>query len=282
MAKLIPNLPNYDLQDIAGKANRLSIYADRNLRGFEKIDVNGPPNAYEHDNRVGTILGAKKAHRAEIVGLPNVNAREISGTGIDTDGYTTTYSRESRLDKNCTDYISIIDIDFKPGQDDDKRTYSYLKLPFVPRELNYSPESNFVGIASFGRNNPFYQFTGSEDTLTFEIDWFSERDDREDVIFNCRWLEALSKSDGYDDVPHRVILSWGMDNKLFSDSIWLVTSAPYRLTDFVRGYQDENTREIISVGMLPQQAYQQVTLKRLSNLNRTTKQIISNLGRPKK
>jgi len=66
-----------------------------------------------------------------------------------------------------------------------------------------------VGIASFGSNNPIYQYTGSEDTLSFVIDWFSSENHREDVIFNCRWIEALTKSDGYNEPPHRVKIIWG-------------------------------------------------------------------------
>ena len=80
-------------------------------------------------------------------------------------------------------------------------------------------------------------------------------------------------------VYHIGLFYLGMDNKLFSDSIWVVTSAPYRLTDFVRGYQNDDTGEIISVGMLPQQAYQTVTFKRITKLNRSTKEIIGNLGK---
>lgn len=276
MARLLPKINNpfdtYDLEDVLGKLERLKIYSNRNLRGFIKADVDGPPGSYEYDNN--TFLPGVKEHHDQIYpgytsGMPE--------TQIDTAGYLSEQAnRQSRVGKQCTDYISIIDIDYKP-EDKEKRHYKYIQLPFVPSELNYSPESNFVGIASFGRNNPFYQFTGSEDTLTFEIDWFSREQNREDVIFNCRWLEALTKGDAYDDVPHRVLLSWGQDNKLFIDSEWLVVAAPYRLSDFVRGYTGENG-EIITVGMLPQQAYQSITLKRITKLNRTTKQIIGNLG----
>ena len=269
----VPNTTVNNISQYANKAMRAKIAVwDRNFRGFEKVDINGPRDAYETEDK-STSFPATKKHRDII----DPNYSNDRGTQIDSSGYLSEQpNRQSRVN-NSSDYISIVDIDYQPNKHDSKRYYSYIQLPFVPRELDYNPESNFVGIASFGRNNPFYQFTGSEDTLTFEIDWFSKEVNREDVIFNCRWLEALTKGDAYDEIPHRVKIVWGSDNKLFEDSIWLLVSAPYRLSNFVRGYRLDG--QDYKVGMLPQQAYQTVTFKRITKLNRSTKEIIGNLGK---
>lgn len=287
MAKFVPKilqpLLNYvpgstveDITSYASKAMRLKIALyDRNFRGFQKADVDGPREAYEHEDTQSGSIGSKE-HRDKI----NPNYTDGKETQIDTTGYESEErGRQSRVTGDSADYISIVDVDYQPDKHNAKRYYSYIQLPFVPRELDYKPESNFVGIASFGRNNPFYQFTGSEDTLTFEIDWFAKEKNREDVIFNCRWLEALTKGDAYDDIPHKVKIVWGKDNKLFEDSIWLLVDAPYRLSNFVRGYYDDQ-KNLVSVGMLPQQAFQTVTFKRLTKLNRSSKEIIGNLGKP--
>lgn len=274
MAKYIPKiiqpLLNYvpsngveELVSYASKAVRAKIIYDRNFRGFEKADIDGGVDAYEFED----TGGPSKIYR------DNINP---TGASILTEG-TYTFQPVEKQPRTTvtpnTDYISIVDIDYEPTRDDEKRYYRALKLPFVPRELTYIPESNFVGIASFGRNNPFYQFTGSEDTLTFEIDWFSELNNRTDVIFNCRWLEALTKADGYLDIPHRVNLVWGKDNLLWDDAIWILVSAPYKLTQFNRGYRSKSG-EIISTSMLPQQAKQVVTFKRITPTNRQTQEII--------
>lgn len=287
MAKFIPKilqpLLNYNPSDNVNNAVSVGskvwrygkLQYDRNFRGFQKADTNGPSDAYEHEDTTDAYPSPKE-HRD----LINPNYTDGKDTQIDTTGYEHEQpNRQSRVNSETKDYISIVDLDFNPEKHNSKRYYSYIQLPFVPRELDYKPESNFVGIASFGRNNPFYQFTGSEDTLTFEIDWFSKEDNREDVIFNCRWLEALTKGDAYDEIPHRVKIVWGKDNKLFEDSIWLLVDAPYRLSNFVRAYYD-NQNNLVSAGMLPQQAYQTVTFKRLTKLNRSSKEIIGNLGKP--
>lgn len=305
MAKFIPKiiqpLLNYNPSNrvnesvsIGSKVWRYGkLQYDRNLRGFQKADVDGPHDAYEHSDYTDAYPSPKR-HRDII----HPNYEDGMDTQIDTRGYEfEPVGRLSRVGQRTNhtngivskdskvvvagdnDYISIVDIDYQPDKHNSKRYYSYIQLPFVPRELDYRMGSNFVGIASFGRNNPFYQFTGSEDTLTFEIDWFSKDNNREDVIFNCRWLEALTKGDSYDEVPHRVKIVWGKDNRLFDDSIWLLVDAPYRLSNFVRAYYD-NDKNLISAGMLPQQAYQTVTFKRLTKLNRSSKEIIGNIGKP--
>lgn len=148
-----------------------------------------------------------------------------------------------------------------PGQSTDHRiiikdtiTLEEVKLPYIPLELDYNPDSKFVDIASMGRNNPLYHYTGSEDILKFTIDWYTAEDSRQDVLLHCKFIESLSKNDGFGNPPHPVILVWG--DIMFSDSKWLVTSAPYKLSQF---HADRN--------MMPQQAYQTITLKKITATN---------------
>ena len=140
-------------------------------------------------------------------------------------------------------------------------TQEYLAIQFVPQELAYSAESKFVAIESSGRNNPLYHYTGSEDTLTFELDWHAEQEDRNDVIDRCRWLESLTKNNGWEEPPHHVKLIWG--NLFDRDTTrWIVTAAPYKLSMFA-GHRL----------MMPTQAYQTITLKKIANHNLTYPEI---------
>lgn len=280
MAKYIPNILKNLLDGPGGivgdallynkdKPLRNKILLGRNVGPFPRADLDGGPMAYEYENSIKThIEGFKR----------------IFGTHhpVFTDAYTYEQANK-RIQRDGTiqkDYIAIVDIDSVP--------HKYIKLPFVPRELQYNPHSNFVGIASFGRNNPYYQFTGSEDSLSFEIDWFAEEKHREDVLFKCRWLEALTKGDGYNSRPHRVMIVWGagVDNngegdKMFGEkSTWILVNAPYTLSSFNRGYMENG--EFINTHMLPQQAYQQVTFKRLAETNRTTEEILGDLQKSDK
>lgn len=142
----------------------------------------------------------------------------------------------------------------------DTRTLEVLQFQFVPREISYNPTSEFVAIQTFARNNPRYHYTGSEDTVEFEIDWHCEEENREDVIKKCRWLEARSKNNGYKEDPPDMLFKWG--NLFTTEDTWIIVAAPYKLSNFDKPY-----------GMLPKQAYQNITLKRVTKTNTTYNQI---------
>jgi len=140
-----------------------------------------------------------------------------------------------------------------------------LAVQCVPKEVEYKPNSAFATISSPGRNNPIYHFTGSEDEISFELDWYSEEAKRMDVIKNCRWLEARSKNNGNIESIHPILLIWGgslMDNESQAGESWLISAAPYRMVQFDKMYD-----------MYPVQAYQTITLKRITVGNRTYSEI---------
>lgn len=266
--KIIQNSPSpiiEDLSMVSQYAFRAKIISDRYNRGFEKAEINGPVDAFETSGL--PIFKTDQIARSQKM-LEN-RADRIQ-TLLNQPGSYEFEETKQFGTKVVVDTITIIDYDFVDAAG--KKGYDSIELPFVPRELSYQPTSKFVGIATMGRNNPHYHFTGSEDSLQFDIDWFSNQDDRKDVINSCRWIEALTKADGYKSPPHRVRLRWGNSDLLFADSVWLVTEAPYTLSDFVKSYRNKDGN-IVKVGMLPQQAYQKVTLKRVTNDNLRTSEI---------
>lgn len=134
-----------------------------------------------------------------------------------------------------------------------------LKIQTVPLELEDQSTSSFPVIPSVGRNNPFYNYTGGEDILVMELDWYSNEGLRQDVIRNCTWVKSLTKANGYKEEPPRIILRFG---NLFKFERWIVTDAPFKLSLFDK-----------ELGMLPRQAFQRVTLKRVTNANTLTDDI---------
>lgn len=285
MAKYIPNPINVNVQipieggeqiaNIANKAMRFKIISDRYTRGFESADLTGGPNSYENSGL--PMFATEKAQRENNLNSNRVGRNQISG--VTNSDYVSEKAGVRESSKPLEDSITLVDIDF---QDKHKvnRGYSYVTFPFVPRELSYESSSRFIGIATIGRNNPYYQFTGSEDTLQFDIDWFSNTENRQDVINSCRWIEALTKSDGYDEAPHRVKLVWGKDDLLWSDYIWVVVAAPYKLDNFVKGQRNITDGTIQRLGLMPQQAIQTITLKRVTDTNLKTSEILGRLQNP--
>lgn len=139
------------------------------------------------------------------------------------------------------------------------REVESLRIQVVPLEISVEPDAKWAVIPSIGRNNPFYQYTGGEDTISFTLDWYSISNLKDDVIEKCRWVQSLSRANAYDEPPSRVLLVYG---KLFRFSTWIVESAPYRLSLFNK-----------QMGMLPQQAYQDLVLKRVTDKNLSTQEL---------
>lgn len=159
--------------------------------------------------------------------------------------------------------------DFSPGDNGkpnqpyflDLVTLERLFLQTIPKEIDYVPEATWVAIASAGRNSALYHYTGGEDKVEFEISWYGNQKDRKDVIAKIKWLESLSKNDGYDNKPHPCQFIFG---DLFRDAKWQVVSAGYKMSAFNRQF-----------GMFPQLAFQNIILKRISETNRTRADILS-------
>jgi len=182
-----------------------------------------------------------------------------------TDIHSKFFSNGGLVDKtiySLEDYVAIIDLE-AGGENEGTEV---IRLPFIPKELEYNSASAFATIKPLGRNNPNYHFTGAEDKLEFEIDWHAFDWGRREVIEKCRKIESLSKADGYNFRPHRVGLMWGRDDVLFNNMEFIVLAAPYKLTQFNKGNLDSQGRAV-STHMLPIQAYQQVTLGRITSNN---------------
>jgi len=232
----------------------------------------GGSNQNEAKDTPGRMKGAKPTSDSEF----GTYAKKGGGSDV----YTYERARTRRQTFGFVrDRIIIVDLDYDPDEEQSQgRYYHQLELPFIPMNLQYQIESKWVGIPTMGRNNSHFHWTGSEDTVTFQIDWFSDQDNREDVILNCRWLESLAKADGYKTAPHRVKLIWGREDKLFEFDTWIVTDASYTLSQFQDAYREPVNGDIIRIGLLPQQAKQTITLKRVTEFNRRTEEIVGNLG----
>lgn len=145
-------------------------------------------------------------------------------------------------------------------------------LQTFPLETSYEPETNWAVVQSNGRNNPMYFYSGGEDTLEFEVSWYSTSEDRKDVIRNCRLLESWTKADGYTAAPPEVWISWGSSG-LYDDDTWILKSAPYQLYNFQNAYRLDRDSEQIDLGLVPCCANQRLIFKKVTTSSLTSAEI---------
>ncbi len=145
-----------------------------------------------------------------------------------------------------------------------------IEIQNVPLQLSFDSATSLIAVASPGRNNPFYFYTGAEDTLEFELSWYSKEENREDVIRKCKWLEGMAKNDGYSKGIRHLGLEWTSGDggfptsgNLFQFSTWLVAGAPFDAKLF-HG----------SRNMMPCLAIQRVKLVKTTAINNPTSKII--------
>lgn len=156
-----------------------------------------------------------------------------------------------------------------------------------PGEISVDPQTSWVSVKSMGRNNPFMIYTGGEDTISFDISWYSNDPlNREDVLTKCRLLESWSKANGYVQSPPTLRISWGTSG-IFDNDLFILYSASYKLNNFQDRYNsnvyNDNVKDSflgsidksINLGLLPSIATQSLVFKRVTSKNLTHSDICS-------
>lgn len=161
-------------------------------------------------------------------------------------------SLRNETTKNSQRRLSLIIYKNYPSSDRD-----ILELPYVPSEFNWTPSNKYVEIAAFGRNVPDYQYLGSSQEFSFDIDWYSDEGNYEKVVGMAKSVDSYSRSNGYNNNPPLVQLVglFGYDQYFF-----YIKQAPYRVV--------EKTGKVGGgITIYPKQIIQTVTLQRVANTN---------------
>ena len=163
--------------------------------------------------------------------------------------------------------VTLINISASP--------YIKLELQGLPMEVEFNPETTWSTVKSMGRNNPFYVYTGGEDTLSFEVTWYAnDPNGREDVINKCKLLESWSKADSYTKSPPLIQILWGSSG-IFSEDTYILHQAKYKLSNFQNAHRSKDRKSIIDGKLLPNTAIQNLVFKKVTSDNQTSEQIIS-------
>lgn len=134
-----------------------------------------------------------------------------------------------------------------------------IEIQFVIPELSWNRSASIQTINIVGRNNPLYQYTGGETSMSLQLDFYAQAEDRKDVITKCRYIESLAANNGYKNPPQRIRLVYG---KLFRDEMWVIKSVKYKLSNFDKQYD-----------FMPKQAYVDIDLALDTRNNLTTEDI---------
>lgn len=208
------------------------------------------------------------ADKTKIISLINNENFEAAHDGYNKTGISFYIDSSSQLknaldEQNSQTQVSgrklylLAFYDLNKGDQFDK-----IELPFMPTGMEFKPESNWVNISAFGRNSPPLQYLGGQDTLTFDIDWYSTKGDYSGIFALCKKVESYSKADGYKKQPP-VINLLGVVG--IEDTDFVITSAPYSVKQFTGVANDSK--------VVPLHIIQTITLQKVSVYNPTWEDI---------
>lgn len=120
------------------------------------------------------------------------------------------------------------------------RPYDSMQIQFMPNTINYNRSNDLNPFQVVGRNNPFYNYTGGNDTLNFKLDLYASDEEFKTVIQKINWLKSISinKSSNKGFTPVTIIFG-----DLFENDTWLL-----------EGFNSQLTHLQPVAGFLPQRA----------------------------
>lgn len=107
--------------------------------------------------------------------------------------------------------------------------FESIELQFVPDEIPIPRKADLSRIQIIGRNNKLIHYTGGEETMSLKIDFYSNDQNRQDVIYKVDWLKSLCYNDG-DAAPARKVKV--IMGNLFPYHVWVVESVTPVLSHF--------------------------------------------------
>lgn len=89
------------------------------------------------------------------------------------------------------------------------KTLQRLRLQVAPAEIKSVRKLIAPAILPIGANNPVYNPVGGNTDVTFDLYFYVDRENREDVIEKIRWIESLTYNNGSHTTYENVLILWG-------------------------------------------------------------------------
>lgn len=93
-------------------------------------------------------------------------------------------------------------------------------IQFVPDSISVPRKANMQDTTIVGRNNEIMQYITGSETLSLNLDFYSDDDERKDVISTINWFKSLTYNDGAPGKFRNVRIVFG---DLFKNDVWVLT-----------------------------------------------------------
>lgn len=124
--------------------------------------------------------------------------------------------------------------------------FDRVEFQFMPVGMKVNRSAKFAAISPVGRNNDLYQYVGGNNTVQFEIDFFSDDENRKDVIQKCNFLQSLAMKDGGFGPAPKVNIVMG---EIFRGMTWIVNRVNVSYDNYDPNYNFMPVRAKVKVQM---------------------------------
>ena len=125
-----------------------------------------------------------------------------------------------------------------------------VEIQYVPPTIAWNRRANDTDVAIVGRNLPKGHHTGGEKVLVLNLDFYSVKASRQDVIEKIMLLESWTYNEDFNEGVESIKLVFG---KLFRGEVWRIKSVSPNITHFTND------------NFLPMQATVKVILSQAGN-----------------
>ncbi len=113
-------------------------------------------------------------------------------------------------------------------------TLEQLEVQYMPNELTDSSNAELNAIKTIARNQPFQGYSGVENTITFSLDFYSQQNDRKDVLQKTRWLKSMTFGESFNGKPSRLRIVWG---EFLNDFTFVLDSVNIKYSNMMKYHE---------------------------------------------
>jgi hypothetical protein len=177
-------------------------------------------------------------------------------------GVPNNFNREPLLfEKNRTDISIGI---YLHGENALESGIAFLTIMFTPSDIEYTNQSGLKSLGILGSDLQRYHYGGSEDGLTFEVDWYGfKANGAESPLDKAEKMLSLTKGAGWvNNTPPIIIIRWGSGEFTpFANHKYIVEKASFKPEQFIQHKFKQDT--LLNNSFQPLYVKQLVSLKRV-------------------
>lgn len=88
-------------------------------------------------------------------------------------------------------------------------TLESFECQLMPNSFSENVQIDINKIKTISRTNPFIGYSGTQETISFDLQMYSDEESRKELHRKINWIKGLAYPDKRDGKPSRLRIVWG-------------------------------------------------------------------------